>query len=121
MGPWCSEAPPKALGTLDDFWFRWITDFSAPGPDRGLGGKYLILSPGYNGPLPGVVTLSPAPGPPASCSWVARSWRTNDPKPTADLIKSATKIYPYEPGGLGTSIAEFLSGKAKLTEPPPMR
>jgi hypothetical protein len=30
------------------------------------------------------------------------------------LIRSTTKIYPYEAGGVGTSIAEFLTGKAKL-------
>jgi len=46
----------------------------------------------------------------------------DDPKPTVELIKARTKIYPYEPGGVGTSIAEFLAGKAKLgrvTAPPP--
>ena len=34
----------------------------------------------------------------------------NDPKPAADLIRKTTKVYPYEPGGVGTSIAEFLTG-----------
>jgi hypothetical protein len=46
----------------------------------------------------------------------------NDPKPAADAIRKFTKLYPYEAGGVGTSIAEFLSGKAKLgriSEPPP--
>ena len=38
----------------------------------------------------------------------------NDPKPAADLIRKTTKIYPYEAGGVGTSIAEFLTGKTKL-------
>jgi hypothetical protein len=50
--PMVFEVPPKALGTLDDMWFRWVTDFGLPGPDRGLGGKYLILPPGYDGPMP---------------------------------------------------------------------
>ena len=121
-GPMVLETPPKALGTLDDFWWRWVIDFGAPGPDRGEGGKYLLLPPGYDGPVP------------EGGFYVARSRTTrvlvlgrsfmqnNDPKPTVDLIKSRTKIYPYEPGGVGTSVAEFLSGKAKLgriTEPPP--
>jgi hypothetical protein len=44
-GPMVFEAPPKVLGTLDDMWFRWIIDFGLPGPDRGAGGKYLILPP----------------------------------------------------------------------------
>jgi Uncharacterized conserved protein len=38
-GPIVFEAPPKVLGTLDDMWFRWVTDFGLPGPDRGTGGK----------------------------------------------------------------------------------
>jgi len=46
------ESPPDALGTFDDFWFRWVIDFGLPGPDRGQGGKYLLLPPDYNGPLP---------------------------------------------------------------------
>jgi hypothetical protein len=30
----------------------WIIDVGGPGPDRGLGGKYLIVGPDYDGPLP---------------------------------------------------------------------
>ena len=33
-------------------WWRWVIDFGLPGPDRGEGGKYLLLPPGYDGPLP---------------------------------------------------------------------
>lgn len=51
-GPMVLETPPNALGTLDDMWWRWVIDFGAPGPDRGAGGKYLILPPGYDGTLP---------------------------------------------------------------------
>ena len=51
-GPMVLETPPGALGTLDDFWWRWMIDFGAPGPDRGEGGRYLILPPDYDGPLP---------------------------------------------------------------------
>jgi hypothetical protein len=29
-------APPSGiLGTVDDMWFGWVTDFGVPGPDRG--------------------------------------------------------------------------------------
>ena len=121
-GPMVFETPPDALGTLDDFWWRWVTDFGVPGPDRGQGGKYLLLPPGYDGQLP------------EGGYFVARACTTrvvilgrmfmvnNDPAPTVELIKKATRIYPYEAGGVGTSIAEFLSGKSKLaplTPPPP--
>ena len=45
----------------------------------------------------------------------------NDPKPAVEPIKKSTKVYPYEAGGVGTPIAEFLAGKAKLgpISPPP--
>jgi hypothetical protein len=51
-GPMVLEVPPESLGTIDDMWFNWIIDFGTPGPDRGAGGKYLILPPAYNGPVP---------------------------------------------------------------------
>jgi hypothetical protein len=117
-GPMVFEVPPKLLGTLDDMWFRWVTDVGLPGPDRGVGGKYLILPPGYDGPVP------------EGGYFVARSRTTrvlilaraflenNDPKPAATLFKSA-KIYPYTPGGYGTSIAEILTGKVRPGRPTP--
>ena len=30
-------APSGILGTIDDMWFRWVTDVGLPGPDRGRG------------------------------------------------------------------------------------
>ena len=30
-GPMVLEVPPKALGAIDDYWFRWVTDFGAAG------------------------------------------------------------------------------------------
>src|SRR6476619_996544 len=97
-GPMVFETPPGALGVLDDMWWRWVTDFGAPGPDRGEGGKYLLLPPGYDGPLP------------EGGYFVARSRTTrvavlgrsfmenNDPKPTVALVKKSIKAYQYEPG-----------------------
>ena len=121
-GPMVLETPPKALGTLDDVWWRWVIDFGLPGPDRGEGGKYLILPPGYDGPLPEGGFYVARSRTTRVC-WFGRSFmENNDPKPAVELIKKTTRIYPYEAGGQGTSIAEFLSGKAKLgkiTPPPP--
>ena len=51
-GPMVVEQPPKGLGTINDMWFAWIVDVGFPGPDRGEGGKYLLLPPGYDGPVP---------------------------------------------------------------------
>ena len=52
-GPTVVEIPPGyGPGTVDDAWFRFVVDVGAPGPDRGQGGKYLILPPGYDGEVP---------------------------------------------------------------------
>jgi hypothetical protein len=51
-GPMVVEQPPKGLGTINDMWFAWIIDVGFPGPDRGEGGRYLLLPPGYDGPVP---------------------------------------------------------------------
>lgn len=120
-GPIVLEVPPQVLGTVQDAWFRWVIDVGLPGPDRGEGGKYLIVPPGYEGVLPqGGFNI-------AHCKtnhgvWFARAFLDNndDPKPTAERIRKYTKIYHYNAGGVGTSIAEFLAGKARLgrIEPP---
>ena len=52
-GPTVVEIPPNCgPGTVNDAWFRFVIDMGAPGPDRGAGGKYLILPPGYDGDAP---------------------------------------------------------------------
>ena len=44
----------------------------------------------------------------------------NDPKPAVALIRETLKIYPYTPGGYGTSIATALEGKVRLEANPPI-
>ena len=93
-----------------------------PGPDRGEGGKYLIVPPDYKGPLPeGGYFIAHART--NTVVWFGRSFLENhsDPKPVVDTIRKFTKVYPFEPGGVGTPIAEFLAGKARLGQikPPP--
>ena len=51
-GPTVIEAPPESLCVVDDFWFRYVADMGIAGPDRGAGGKYLFLPPGYEGERP---------------------------------------------------------------------
>ena len=51
-GPLVAEIPPKVLGLIDDFWYRWVADVGITGADKGEGGKYLILPPGYTGEVP---------------------------------------------------------------------
>jgi hypothetical protein len=122
-GPVVVETPPKFLGAVQDAWFRWVIDLGVPGPDRGEGGKYLIVPPDYKGQLPdGGFFIAHART--NTIVWFGRSFLENhsDPKPVVEGIRKFTKIYPFEPGGVGTPVADFLAGKARLgrvTPPPP--
>jgi hypothetical protein len=113
-GPMVMETPPDSLGTIDDMWFRWVTDFGVPGPDRGAGGRYVLVPPGYDGPLPegGVYVAHSATN---RVLLLGRSFLTDDdPAPTVATIKAHLRIYPYTPGGPGTSVATLLTGTVPM-------
>ena len=92
------ESPPNVLGIVDDFWFRYVTDLGNAGPDRGQGGKFLFLPPGYEGNVP-------------EGYFVFRSltygnlifWRgflvNGDPAPAVANFKANTRIYPLAQAG----------------------
>lgn len=51
-GPAVIEVPPKVLGVINDGFMRYVADLGNAGLDRGQGGKYLLLPPGYEGDVP---------------------------------------------------------------------
>jgi hypothetical protein len=119
-GPLVLETPPDALGLIDDMWFRWVTDFGLPGADRGQGGTYLLVGPGYDGPLPegGYYVRHSR----THHVWIgARSFINenpgDEPGPTVDLIRERRKLSPYAAGGVGCSISAYLTGKGPLGQP----
>jgi hypothetical protein len=118
-GPVVIEQPTDGLGAINDMWFQWVTDVGNPGPDRGLGGKYLIVGPDYDGPLPegGYFVAHAGTN---SALYAMRTFIANgdDPGPAVENIKSNLKIYPYRPGSFGTSIAEALEGTVRLAGEP---
>lgn len=89
------EAPAKVLGILDDMWMRYLTDVGIAGPDKGKGGKYLILSPDYEGDVPEGyhVFKSRTYG----VWFILRGFLVNgDPKPAVENLKNNLKIYPLK-------------------------
>ena len=106
--------PSGILGTIDDMWFRWITDFGLPGPDRAQGGRYLLVGPGYDGPLPdsGFHVFH------ARTTRVTALGRgfmiDNDPRVPVEAIRSGVRLSRYVPGAQGTAIGTFLAGRAPL-------
>ena len=51
-GPTVVEIPPGMMGTANDALFKFLVDFGFVGPDKGAGGKYLFVPPGYDGKAP---------------------------------------------------------------------
>ena len=110
-------APSAILGTIDDMWFRWVTDFGVPGPDRGEGGKYLLVGPGYDGPLPDSGFHVSHVRTTRACVLGRAFMIDNDPAPAVEAIKAGFRIRAYRPGAAGTAVASFLAGRAPLAGP----
>jgi hypothetical protein len=91
-GPVVLESPPNVLAIIDDFWFHYVSDVGNAGPDRGKGGKYLLLPPGYKGDVPSgyYVVRSATYG-----NWFALRGFMVDGKtaPTVKNIKDHLKVY----------------------------
>jgi hypothetical protein len=92
-GPLVAEIPPNVLGLINDFWFYYVTDLGQVGPDKGKGGKYLIVPPGYKGPIEKgyyVVRMTTFEG---FIGW--RNFGINgDFQPAIDNIKKFARVYP---------------------------
>jgi len=104
-GPMVIEVPPGLQGILDDFFQRpicsegpiegrvWCGDVGLPGPDKGKGGKYLLLPPDFIGKIPtGYFAFR------SRTYGVFVFWRGffKDPKQLAAPVKvmQQTRIYP---------------------------
>jgi hypothetical protein len=114
-GPMVIETPPNVLGIIDDAWFHYVADFGRAGPDKGEGGKFLILPPDHEGEVPDGyhVARSRTYG-----HWVI--WRgflvDGDPAPAVAATKSGFKVYPLD-GSNGRPTTKFVnvSGKSLNT------
>ncbi|MCZ2523635.1 DUF1254 domain-containing protein [Streptomyces sp. HB2AG] len=116
-GPLVVDFPPATLCFVNDMWFRWVTDVGTVGPDRGAGGRYLFVPPGYDGPLPegGVFVRH------SRTTRLLLGGRAfledGDPGPAVERIGRGLRIRPYAAGGYGTSIGSVLGGGPAPTPP----
>jgi hypothetical protein len=97
-GPVVVESPPNTLGFVDDAFFNYVTDLGNAGPDRGKGGKYLFLPPGYDGEIPdGYYTFESG----TYGNWLI--WRgflvDGDPGPGVESMKANTRVYRLAEAG----------------------
>ena len=112
-GPMVVEIPPGAgPGTVNDAYFRFVTDMGAPGPDRGKGGKYLLLPPDYEGEVPEGYFVSESP---TYVNWLPLRGFLKDGK-TDDAVRMWTeglRIYPLSDVANPPKI-EVVSGTGKV-------
>lgn len=124
-GPTVVEIPRgSGPGTVNDAYFRFVTDMGAPGPDRGKGGKYLILPPDYKG------NLNPSVGgmeavvegekyfvskSTSYVNWLILRGFLVDGKPdaAAKMFESGLKVYPLS-GKKNPPKMQFVSGSRKF-------
>lgn len=111
-GPTVVEIPPQCgPGTVNDAWFRFVIDMGAPGPDRGAGGKYLILPSGYEGDVPdGYFTVTS----PSYINWVIlRGFLVDGSPSTASaMFRSGLRVYPLAQADDPPAM-EFIAGSGR--------
>ncbi|UJF22725.1 DUF1254 domain-containing protein [Shewanella sp. OMA3-2] len=91
-GPLVVELPPGMLGFVDDAWFRYVTDLGVIGQNKGKGGKYLWLPPGYKGEVPeGYFVIKSKT---YNNLMFLRGSIDNGLEPAVNNIKSSLKVYP---------------------------
>ncbi|KHT62797.1 signal peptide protein [Photobacterium gaetbulicola] len=111
-GPTVIEIPP-GMGptTVNDAFFRFVTDMGAVGPDKGEGGKYLILPPNYEGEVPQGYHVSQST---SYVNWFIARGFLKDGKTDAavNTYHTGLKIYPLSKKGAQPAM-EFISGSGK--------
>lgn len=92
-GPLIIEIPPDVLGFINNFWSRFVTDMGRTGPDKGKGGKYLLIPPGYTGIVPEgyYVAQSPTFG---NFVFIRGFIKNGDYEATVENMKKNFRVYP---------------------------
>ena len=115
-GPTVVEIPPGMYGNANDAYFKYLTDFGPTGPDKGKGGKYLFLPPGWTGAEPSGYFVVRSPG--------YRIWammRGFGEMGTGDQavrwFEERLQVYPLETGPRRHSVTNC-SGRGANTLPP---
>jgi hypothetical protein len=117
-GPLVAEIPPGVLGMINDMSFYYVTDVGLVGPDKGQGGKYLVLPPGYKGQVPDGYRVVKMPTFEGFLGW--RNFAVNgDFRPAIENVKKLARIYPLsQAGNPPANVFVDVSGKAFSTVAP---
>ncbi len=104
------EAPAHMLGFLQDGLQRYLADIGPLGPDKGKGGKFLILPPIYEGDIPEgyFVVRSPT----YSVTFAVRGFQVDGKTDQAVGLMKGTRIYPLAKAAAPPKM-EFMNGSGK--------
>jgi hypothetical protein len=91
-GPTVFEAPPKMFGNAMDALQRFMVDVGPFGPDKGAGGKYLFLPPGYDGKVPDGYFVVESPT--FSVIYGLRGFKVDGKTDQAVALMKQLKVYP---------------------------
>ena len=117
-GPTVIETPPNVLGIVDDGWMRFITDLGNAGPDKGKGGKYLLLPPNYKGDVPDGYFVFECP---TYRNWImVRGFteETGTGQHALDYYRENLKIYPLASGPREDALYVSMTGAGGNTTHP---
>jgi hypothetical protein len=107
------EAPPKMLGFLQDGLQRYLMNIGPLGPDKGAGGKFLVLPPGYQGEIPQGYFVAKSPT--YSAMFAMRGFQTKGSTDEALALMKKTKVYPLAKASSPPAM-EFLNGSRKAID-----
>ncbi len=109
-GPTVVEAPPRMLGFLQDGLQRYLADIGPLGADKGNGGKFLVLPPGFTGLVPAgyFVVRSPT----YSVTFAVRGFQVDRRTDQAVSLMKQIKIYPLDKASTPPAM-EFVDGSGK--------
>ena len=107
-GPTVVEIPPGCgPGTVNDAYFRFVVDMGAPGPDRGQGGRYLIVPADFAGDIPDGYFVARSP---SSVNVLILRGFLHDGRPDAAVASftGGLRVYPLSSAG-DPPATEFMS------------
>jgi hypothetical protein len=109
-GPTVVEAPPKMLGFAMDALQRYLVDIGPLGPDKGQGGKYLFLPPGYTGEVPEGYFATKSPT--YTIGFGVRGFKVDGKTDQAVALMKQIKVYPLAQKASPPTM-EFLNGSGQ--------
>ncbi|MDR8402225.1 DUF1254 domain-containing protein [Paraburkholderia sp. USG1] len=101
------EAPPHMLGFIQDGLQRYLSDIGPLGADKGKGGKFLVLPPGFKGSVPKGYFVARSPT--YSVLFAVRGFQVNGKTDQAVSLMKQIKIYPLAQASSPPQM-EFMNG-----------